>query len=189
MRSGIVVFIICALLLISCNDYLPKPAGYPRIDRVKNELNTFTCPDFSFSYPASVEIKEVKKEAESGFWFNMIYSEYDAIIYCTYLPVDKVNLRSLLNESYHLAYSHVSKADGILQTQFTDSLYHISGIIYDIKGAVASPVQFYVTDSTSSFLRGSLYFNQRVKTDSIAPVVKIIREDIVEIMETLRWKR
>lgn len=191
MRRRIVVFIIiiCALLFVSCNDFMPKPTGYPRIDRMKTEMDTFDCPEFSFSYPSSIEIKEIKSDTESGFWFNIIYSEYDATVYCTYLPINKTNLGQLLNGSYNLAYSHVSKADGIQQTQFTDSVHHMHGIIYDIKGGVASPVQFYVTDSTSNFLRGSLYFDQIVKPDSIAPIVKLIREDIAGIMETLRWKR
>lgn len=189
MKIKALLFIIYVLSFTACNDYMPKPAGYPRIDRQRSEMQTFDSSRFSFLYPASVEIREVKKEAQSGYWFNLVYTEFDATIYCTYLPTNKTNLGQLLNESYHLAYSHASRADGIEQVQFADSLNHMCGIIYDIKGAVASPIQFYLTDNTSNFLRGSLYFNQTVRADSIVPVVKFIREDIVGIMKTLKWKR
>ena len=79
------------------------------------------------------------------------------------------------------------RAESILQTQFSDSLKHLSGLIYDIKGSVASPVQFYVTNNSSKFMRGALYFNDAVKSDSIVPVVAFLRDDIVRIMESLQW--
>ena len=85
------------------------------------------------------------------------------------------------------AYSHAVKAESISQTQFSDSLKHLSGLIYDIKGSVASPVQFYVTNSSSRFMRGALYFDDVVKSDSIAPVVAFLRDDIVRMMESLQW--
>lgn len=168
---------------------MPKPAGFPRIDRSNNETNTFSSLAFSFYYPASVKIEEVKKEGTAGLWFNMNYPQYDATIYCTYLPVDGTNVAQFLDESYRSAYGHVSKADGILQTQYENSLHHTVGVLYDIKGSVASPIQFYITDSVSNFFRGSLYFNHAVKPDSVAPIVQYIREDIVSMMETLKWVR
>lgn len=188
MKREIPLLILCALFFASCNEYTPKPAGYARIDRFENKLDTFSCFGVSFLYPVSVKIHEVSDEDKTGSWFNLYYPEYDATIFCTYLPIDQISLGKILDESYQLAYSHVAKADGIQQTQYTNPLQLTSGILYDIKGAVASPVQFYITDSISNFLRGSLYFNNEVKPDSVAPVVQYIREDIINMMETLKWK-
>lgn len=182
------LFLIICCIFISCNEYTPKPVGYPRIDREESGVVRFEHAVFSFRYPVNARIEEVKKNDESGFWFNITYPAYDAILYCTYLPVDKKTLSGALEDSYQLAYSQALKANGIQQSLFTDSLRHTSGIIYDIKGSVASPVQFYLTDNASNFLRGSLYFNQQVNSDSIAPVVGFLREDIVAIMESLEWK-
>lgn len=189
MRKKIEFFIICVLISFSCSENMPKPAGFPRVDRSNSRIDTFSCYAFTFHYPASVKIEEVKKESTLGLWFNMNYIEYDATIYCTYIPVNRVNIAHFLDESYQSAYGHVLKADGVLQTQYEDSLHHTAGILYDIKGSVASPIQFYITDSVSNFFRGSLYFNHTVKPDSVAPIVQYIREDIVGIIETLKWVR
>ena len=183
------LFLIIVVAFVSCGEYTPKPAGFPRIERDESELVEFDYSDFSFSYPASVRIEKLEK-VESGFWFNLEYPKIDATIYCTYLSVVEGNgkLSRFLDESYHSAYNHVSKADGIKQSQFSDSLHHTFGIIYDIKGRVASPIQFYVTDNEQHFLRGSFYFNKEVNSDSIKPIIQYVREDIVGVMETLRWK-
>ncbi|MDR1501552.1 MAG: hypothetical protein LBT43_03740 [Prevotella sp.] len=188
MGKQATLFLIICCIFISCNEYTPKPLGYPRIDKVESGVVRFEHAAFSFRYPANAHIEEVRKNDESGFWFNISYPEYDAILYCTYFPVDKRKLSGALEDSYQLAYSQALKANGIQQFLFTDSLHHTSGIIYDVKGSVASPIQFYLTDNASNFLRGSLYFNQQVNADSIAPVVGFLREDIVALMESLEWK-
>jgi len=189
MKRVRILCLACVFIFVSCSESVPKPSGYPRIDKLYSEQVIFDYPDFSFLYPATSKIEEVKKDdVKAEFWFNIFYPQYNATIYCTYLQTNKSSLPRLLEESYHLAYSHVLKAEGITQTQFSDSIYHTSGIIYDIKGSVAAPVQFYVTDNNSHFLRGSLYFNNEVKTDSISPVIQYIREDIVNLMESLQWK-
>jgi gliding motility-associated lipoprotein GldD len=188
MGKQATLFLIICCIFISCNEYTPKPVGYPRINRPEAGVVRFEHAAFSFLYLANARIEEVKKNNESGFWFNITYPEYDAILYCTYLPVEKKKLSGVLEDSYQLAYSQALKANGIQQSQYTDSLHHISGIIYDIRGPVASPVQFYLTDNVSNFLRGSLYFNRRVNSDSIASVIEFLREDIITLMESLEWK-
>jgi gliding motility-associated lipoprotein GldD len=62
------------------------------------------------------------------------------------------------------------------------------GMVYDLKGDVASAVQFFITDSTKHFLRGSLYFNIQPNRDSLNPVIDFLREDIMHLIETTQWK-
>jgi gliding motility-associated lipoprotein GldD len=49
-------------------------------------------------------------------------------------------------------------------------------------------LQFTLTDSIQHYFRGAVYFNNRPNNDSIAPVLSYIREDVVRMMETLKWK-
>jgi gliding motility-associated lipoprotein GldD len=64
----------------------------------------------------------------------------------------------------------------------------VYGLVYDLGGAVASPVQFYLTDSTNHFLRGSLYFEAKPNPDSIAPVLAYVKKDIELFTRSLEWK-
>lgn len=146
-------------------------------------------PHFSFLYAGDSSVNSLVAEDKSEKWFNIHYPQFNATIFCTYIPLKDHNLSKILEESYQLAYSHVSMAQGIQQTQFIDSIRHAYGLIYDIKGTVASPIQFYVTDNTSNFLRGSLYFDDIVKPDSVASIVSSLREDIVHIIESVKWKQ
>ena len=51
----------------------------------------------------------------------------------------------------------------------------------------ASAVQFYVTDETSHFLRGSLYFNSPPNADSLAPVITFVKDDMMHLLNTFQW--
>ena len=62
------------------------------------------------------------------------------------------------------------------------------GVLFEIDGPVAAPLQFYVTDSTSHFLRGSLYFNSQVNRDSVAPVYDFLKLDFERMMESFEWE-
>ncbi|MEL6972389.1 MAG: hypothetical protein AAFO02_19640, partial [Bacteroidota bacterium] len=64
----------------------------------------------------------------------------------------------------------------------------VSGIAFDIDGPAASPFQFFLTDSTQHYVRGSLYFNTKTRADSLAPVIDFVRTDILHLIETFEWK-
>ena len=60
--------------------------------------------------------------------------------------------------------------------------------VYDIAGNTASSMQFYVTDSTHHFLRGSLYFNVAPNIDSMKIVVDFLKTDVLHMIQTFKWK-
>ena len=62
------------------------------------------------------------------------------------------------------------------------------GVLYHIGGPVATPVQFFMTDSSQYFVRGSLYFNHTPNPDSTAPVVRHLLGDIEHIMRSIEWE-
>lgn len=190
MKSYIaVVFVILLLLFAACKDYTPKPVGYNRIDIKEGGLRKYVFPEFSFEYPESVRIDTLKSPDKGEFWFDMVYADYDAVIHCTYLPVTRQSLPKLIEDSYHLAYSHAIKADGIGQEVFRNHEMDVYGILYEINGNVATPFQFFVTDSVRHFLRGSLYYSHKVNPDSVAPVTGYVKKNIEKMMHSFRWER
>lgn len=176
-------------ILAGCGDNaVPKPRGYFRIDFPPREYRLYNadCP-FVFEYPAYSRISWDTGKANEPCWFNIEFPAYKAKIYISYKRINK-NLGDILQESHEFAYSHSIKADAITEQPWLNPDRKVFGILYDIKGNTASSVQFYVTDSTKNFLRGALYFATTPDEDSLAPVIKHFREDIVHLIETLEWK-
>ena len=87
-----------------------------------------------------------------------------------------------------MAYKHTIKADEINPIIWNNEEKQVYGILYDIKGDVASQVQFYLTDSTTHFLRGAFYFNCIPNKDSLSPSLRFLRKDIDRMIETFEWK-
>ena len=126
------------------------------------------------------------KQAEPG-WMNLSYPQYNAKLHLSYKEINNdTALNHYLEDCHHLAYTHTIKAESINEKYFKNR--EIFGLIYYIEGNTASSTQFFITDSTRHFLRGALYFNQHPDKDSLAPVIDYLREDIVTLMETLRFK-
>lgn len=185
------IYLFVALALFSCNEETPtpKPLGYFRIDLPEanySEKKPEYCP-LEFPLSEHGRIEYTSASAIQNCWFNLSYRRFDVKIYFTYKEVDG-NLRELIEESRTLTYEHQSKANRIREQAISDTSRSVYGLVYDLGGAVASPVQLYLTDSTNHFLRGSLYFNARPNPDSIGPVLEFIRQDIDLLVNELEWK-
>lgn len=187
-KSALLLF---GLILLSCseNTPIPKPVGYFRIDlpeadyKVKNPEH---CP-FVFPISRYGRLEYNSLAAAEKCWFNLSYPSFDTKVYFTYKRVDG-NLRELIEESRTLTYEHQIKANRIQEKLVSDTSRSVYGLVYDLGGAVASPLQLYLTDSTDHFLRGSLYFNARPNPDSIEPVLRYVKKDIDRLVEELEWK-
>ncbi|HMU98430.1 MAG TPA: gliding motility lipoprotein GldD [Chitinophagales bacterium] len=190
----------CFLILffaISCKtNYTPKRSGYFRLDFPKERnfvtYNSASCP-FIFEYADFGQIEydsnDLKEEHEHPCWFNINYKDYNAKIYLSYTEISSSNtLDNLIKDSYKLTFKHTIRADYIDETIVKGKHPNVSGMIYDVGGNAASGVQFYITDSTKNFLRGSLYFNVAPNIDSIAPAIQYFRNDVVHIINSLSWK-
>jgi len=167
----------------------PKPRGYFRIDLPARNYRLYDtlCP-FIFEYPAYSQISYDVGKISEPCWFNIEFPHYNAKIHISYKRINN-NLEAILKESNDFAYSHTIKADAIMEQPWQNAKNKVFGILYDIKGNTASSVQFFVTDSINHFLRGALYFSVQPDEDSLAPVIKFFREDIVHMIETFKWKK
>ena len=177
------------LLGMACDrSYTPKPTGYVRIDYPEKTYRLYDDQEFyQFEIPTYAVVKiDNGRDAEAG-WVNLEIPSLNATIHLSYKPV-KDNLIDYITDSRDLVYKHTVKAQGIEDTPFIHSEEKRFGMIYDLKGDVASAVQFFVTDSTNHFLRGSLYLNCRPNRDSLRPVIEFLREDIIHMIETTSWK-
>jgi gliding motility-associated lipoprotein GldD len=173
----------------SCSsDYSPKPVGYFRIDLENPVYETYSdSPEFLFDLSNQAKVEKVPNP-KGEEWFNLVYPSLNAHIYCEYLSVTKENFEQVTEDSRKLVYLHVIKADAIEERPFHNPEQKVYGLIYSIKGNVASPVQLVLTDSVKSFFRGALYFDHAPNQDSVADVLAYINKDIQVIIESFQWK-
>ena len=111
-----------------------------------------------------------------------------ATIYLSYKPVNN-NIKLLLQDAQKLTYEHVIKADDILEQPYINKEKRVFGMFYQVDGNAATNTQFYVTDSTKNFVTGSVYFYAKPNFDSIMPAASYIKNDVQNLMESLKWKK
>jgi len=183
------VLMATAMLLAGCGQTpVPKPAGYFRIDLpVKRYVHYDTPCSYSIEYPEYARINLRPAAATDTCWMDIEFPSMKASIHLTYFDI-RNNLASLTELSREMAYKHTIRADAIEEKLWADDSSRVYGVLYDLKGNTASAVQFFVTDSTSHYLRGSLYFMTQPNEDSLLPVINFLREDILHLIETLNWR-
>jgi gliding motility-associated lipoprotein GldD len=190
--SKIKITVYCLLLLslvAGCDEsYTPKPKGYFRIELPEKQYSGYEpqgC-DYSFELPAYAAVAPYNDSVAEPCWKYIRFPRYKAEIFLSYKKVDN-NVATYIEDAHTLAFKHSVKAD-IIDETLIETPNRVYGIIYDIGGNAASPLQFYVTDSTRHFIRGALYFNHPPQPDSLEPVVNFLREDVIRLVSTTMWK-
>lgn len=167
---------------------MPRPRGYYRIDLPEKSFQKFenTCP-YSFEYPIYATMQVDSNRKMERCWSNLTFPNQHATVYLSYKDI-KDNLNQMFEDSRNLAYKHAAKASQIEEYTINIPEKKVFGIIYEIAGNAASSIQFHVSDSSSHFLRGSLYFYATPNADSLDPVVTFIRADIEHLIQSFNWK-
>ncbi len=179
---------IWLIAVMACDrSYTPKPAGYMRIDYPEKSYRLYDAQGpYQFEIPEYAVVQVDSSRGNDAGWLNVVIPPLNGTIHLSYKPVNG-NLEEYIADCRTLVYKHTVKADGIEESPFIHREKNQFGMVYDLQGDVASAVQFFVTDSTHHFLRGSLYFNTSPNRDSLNPVIEFLREDIIHMIETTAW--
>jgi len=183
------VLVFGALLFGGCKENpTPKPKGYLKLEypEAVYKKHLSDCP-FTFNINT---ITKIEKPRGGGSYcdMNLSYPGLKGTIHVTYIGVDDKLLTMSLKEAQNLTQSHAQKAESIGTYPFEDKAHNRYGMVYEIEGDAASPVQFYITDNKKHFLRGAAYFNAKPNYDSILPAAQYLKKDIQELMESIEWK-
>ena len=184
--------VVLAFIAFSCereSNYLPKPRGYFRIDlpeKAYTKVDTlgrysFECPQYALVTPDPYSPNEKN-------WINIEMPDFKGSIHLTHKPVDG-NLGEYLEDVHTMVTKHLQKANGMRDSLIVNEEHKVYGLFIEMDGkGVATPMQFYLTDSTRNFVRGALYFNFQPNNDSMQPVIDFIRQDIDHLINTFEWK-
>ena len=185
-----IIFLSLVIGLFSCKNEepFPKPKSFLRVDLPDHSYQEYS-DDCNFKFEISDLAKVINKpnSPSSQCFKNIIYPKYNASIYCTYVALDS-NLFSYTEYSRKLAYEHTIKANGIEETQYSNKEKNVYGTSFNIRGDVACNYLFYLTDSSSNYFAGSLYFENVPNYDSLQPVLEYIVEDVEHLINTFEWK-
>ncbi|MFW5644981.1 MAG: gliding motility lipoprotein GldD [Bacteroidota bacterium] len=184
------IIFVLSISFFSCReDYIPKPRGYMKVEYPEKSYTFFdTNAPFRFAYPEYAQVLPDTSPNAEKYWYNIVFQSFDATIYLSYKNVQN-NLEEYIEDTRTLAYKHTIKAEAIEESIIRQPDDQVYGLLYDLSGNTASSLQFFVTDSSDHFLRGSLYFNTTPEKDSLAPVVKFIRKDVIHMLETFEWEK
>jgi gliding motility-associated lipoprotein GldD len=175
---------------MSCrhDDPFPKPKSFLRVEFPAHEYEKLedSC-NYAFEVSTIAKVLNKPSSGEQACFKNIIYPQYKASLYCTYVALDS-NLFEYTEYSRKLAYEHTIKASGIQELNLVNKDNNVYGTSFEIKGDVACNYLFYLTDSTSNYFAGSLYFETVPNYDSLQPVLDYVVEDIEHMINTFEWK-
>ncbi len=191
--KSILFFFPILIFFYGCGDEsasVPRPRGYFRINLPLANYDTsyLNGTDFTFLQNKNADFYFKSPDAKEKSYTILEYKKLKATFYLSYFSINDTNLAIMIDDCHALAYNHTGKADDIESVLVSEKLNKVHGLIYEFKGNAATPLQFYITDSTKHFLRGSLYFYARPNFDSIKPVLDYIRTDLDTMLSTLHWK-
>jgi gliding motility-associated lipoprotein GldD len=167
---------------------------YPRIVYPVQSYDKFLLEacNFTFQKPSYAKIKTgikfFNEESSHPCWFDLELENFNGSIHFSYNPIeDSKSLDKLVTDAFKIVEQHNTKAE-YREEIIIENSNGVHGLLFNLEGPVASPINFFLTDTTSHFVRASLYFNSAVDPDSIAPVLEFVSQDIQKILETFEWK-
>jgi len=190
-----VVLFFLMLCTFSCQqEYTPKPMAYPRLELPKKAYENYFNPDcpFQFKKPVYATVDHnpsiTHKQSNDRCWMDLDFQTIGAKMHLSYKAVASIEgLAQLIEDDYKLTAKHMKKAEYIDKRAIATA-NGVYGLFADVGGNAASHMQFFVTDSSRHFLRGSLYFNSTPNFDSIRPAIQFIKTDILEMIDSFEWK-
>ena len=150
------------------------------------------CP-FKFEKPVYADVVHDtlyfgKRLVSEKCWLNVNFPSLNGTINLTYKDInDTMSLERLVEDAHKLSFKHTTKADYINEIRIEND-HGVGGLLYDVGGDAASNVQFFLTDTNRHFIRGALYFNSEPNSDSMAPVIGFVKEDMKRMLKTFEWK-
>ncbi len=168
----------------------PKPMGYFRIDLPNHQYRTLDT-SLPFRYEQSVFANTtIEKQKDNTLWMTVSYPDLKASLRFTCFEVKNADsLRKLMVSEDKMVKFHYQKADDVQYSVIKDPETHLWGQTYEIYGKeVATPFQFWLTDSAHRFVRATLYFDETPNNDSLQPVIQYLKEDAMHLINTFEWR-
>ncbi len=186
------LFILLLIIISSCGDseiLIPKPPTYLRLDLPEHTYKKYkSACGYNFDAASIFKIKEVVDSNGNVMCHRDIeLGELNGIIHFSYIDM-KEPLSAYVNFANDKVDEHKLKATAIEDLAILHPENKVYGTFFELQGDVASPFQFYLTDSTSHFISGVVYFNSTPNYDSLKPTLDYLKVDLLQMVNTFKWK-
>jgi gliding motility-associated lipoprotein GldD len=191
MRTTYIFLFFAAALLVSCSDsenFIPKPPTYLRTNMPPHTYTKYesNC-GFSMDLPPTYKIKNVYDSTGKMLCHKDIdLGNLNGVIHFSYIDM-KEPLSTYVNYSNDKVDEHKLKANAINDIRIIRPKDRVFGTFFELQGNVATPFQFYLTDSTDRFVSGVVYFNSVPNYDSLKPSLDYLKVDLKRFIETFKW--
>ena len=187
MGKIIISLFFFTLIIFSCNDpNLPKQNGFLRIEFKEPYYSIYEETDTSFNFYYNSNSTDIDKIGNNQFLFD--YSDLNLSLNLSFYNLkSSQDLEKKLRDFSLILDTHTKKSNGVILREYDNDNSRIFGKLYEIKGDVASPVQFYLTDSLSNFVRGSVNLKFKSNYDSIYPSIQYVKNDVLVLFESINW--
>ncbi|PWH85745.1 gliding motility lipoprotein GldD [Brumimicrobium oceani] len=188
MLKSVAIAFVVLISVTSCNNqqnYVPKPSTFLELKFPERTYENYTdnC-GYTYNKPSYFKVQNVKGSSCNR---DVELSSLNGTLHLSRIDMD-TSLAVYVNYAIDKVGEHKVKATAILDTSFIRNEARVFGTFFELQGNVASPFQFYVTDSTSRFISGVVYFNTLPNYDSIKPTLDFVKHDLYEFVNTLEWR-
>ncbi|NBB89361.1 MAG: hypothetical protein GVX96_06230 [Bacteroidetes bacterium] len=184
-----------SFLFFSCSEETgtPKPRMFPKVEYPEGNfefLDRENCP-FTFKVPDYTDIERDPKYQRLNppheCWFNIVYPMFQARLYCSYAPLSGVeSFDNYKGDAFDIVDQINRRSDYMEEYRF-ENPQGVSGIVFDFSGPAASPMQFFLSDTTRHFFKMALYYDTQNEPDSLGPISEFIKRDMGHMLETFQW--
>ena len=190
-----IYFILLCNIIISCEEdpEIPKRHTYLQIDFPNHtfHLQKGTGP-YEFNMPDSWVLKNPVLEFDGTYSQEEIDlstgRESNGIAVLLYRKFEnKDTLFQLITDSNKKVDYEKIKAKTIHYSQIIDKDNQVYGTFFELIGdGVATPFQFYLTDSLENYIHGSVYLSYS-KYEATKPLLNHVQSGVLELINTIKW--
>lgn len=190
MKDSIIAVLIL-LLFTACTEetFVPKPPTYLRLEVPEHsyQLISDACP-YHFELSKLYKAIPVVENGDSTCHKDIDLGPLNGALHLSFIEMTEP-LATYVNFVNDKVDEHKVKASAINDQNFINPKTRVFGTLFELEGDVASPFQFYLTDSVTRFVSGVVYFNSVPNYDSLKPTLDYLKVDIEHLINTFEWKK
>lgn len=179
------LYIVCGVaLLTSCGHggdvAVPRRTAYPRVALADTAMVTADSVPVRFDVSAAARVSH-----PAPGWLDVAYPMYGATVHVTFTTVTAATVDAVRVNRMERLMLNMGDNPGQRHEFVNDAGYDVLAVLCD---AGSTPVQFLATDGESMVVSGAVSFadpRAAAATDSVAPMVAAIYDDVMRSLYTL----